>query len=187
VKLLYARSDDHKSHKFGKSQRDHDTKLIALPLLWLFINNLSRVDPRKENELAYAQALAIGLRQLKTDGNVVLEPFREEEGFTGLNKWKQRGFYATVNGDAFITPREAVDQQYAKAVHRFAWRAINTLDFVLKDGNLERYIEQARSIRGKLAEGDHKALEQIGQRAAEIIFGLEDAPPCMSRKQHIEE
>jgi len=35
------------------------------------------------------------------------------------------------------------------AVHRFAWRGITTLDFVLKDGNLERYIDQARALRAK--------------------------------------
>jgi len=44
--LLFARPDDDKSKRFGKSQRDHDTKLGALSLIALFISNISRVDPR---------------------------------------------------------------------------------------------------------------------------------------------
>src|SRR6266566_7629149 len=43
--LLFAQSDDHKAQRFGKSQRDHDTKLAALSILPLFISNLSHVDP----------------------------------------------------------------------------------------------------------------------------------------------
>jgi AbiV family abortive infection protein len=170
--LLFARSDDHKSHTFGKSQRDHDSKLAALPLLPLLIDDLSRVDRRRENERAYAQALAITLHQLKSDGNAVLQPIKKE-GFAGLNKWKQQGFYVGVDRNAFVIPREAVDPKIAEAVHHFAWRAISTLDFVLKDGNLERYVKQARSIRAKLAESDHQAFEQVGQQLAEILFGSE--------------
>jgi len=46
--LLFSRSDDHKSHTFVKSQRSHDIKLAALPLLPFLIDNLSRVDPRRK-------------------------------------------------------------------------------------------------------------------------------------------
>jgi AbiV family abortive infection protein len=171
--LLFARSDDDKSHIFGKSQRDHDIKLTGLGLLQFFIDNLSRVDPRREGQPAYAQALDNSLRQLQNDGNAVLQPI-QEEGFTGLNKWKQRGFYVGIDGNAFVAPCETVDRKYAEAVHRFAWRAISTLDFVLKGGNLERYIEQARSIRDKLAERDHKSFEQAGQQMAAILFGPQE-------------
>jgi len=172
--LLFARSDDHKSHRFGKSQRDHNTKLAALELLPLFIGNLSRVDPRYKNkEQAYGQTLAISIRQLEGDGNAVREPM-EEAGFAGLDRWKQRGFYVGIDRNAFVIPREAVDQKYAEAVRHFAWRAVSTLDFVLKGGNLERYIQQARSIRGKLSEHDHKEFEQIGRQVAQILFGSED-------------
>src|SRR5262245_28643847 len=69
----------------------------------------------------------------------------------GLNEWKQRGFYVGIQGNAFVTPCETLDRKYSETVYHFAWRAISTLDFVLKDGNLERYIAQARSIRDKLA------------------------------------
>jgi AbiV family abortive infection protein len=171
--LLFAQPDDHKSHRFGTSQRDHDTKLDAITLLPLFITNLSHVDPRRKIEQAYVEALAISLHQLQADGNAVLQPL-QQEGFAGLNKWKQRGFYVGIERNAFMTPREAVDQKFAEAVHHFAWRAISTLDFVLKDGNLGRYIEQARSIRDKLAERDHKAFEEIGQQVIEILFSPED-------------
>jgi AbiV family abortive infection protein len=57
--LLFAQSDDHKAQRFGKSLRDHDTKLAALPLLPLFISNLSHVDPRRKNKQAYAKAMVI--------------------------------------------------------------------------------------------------------------------------------
>jgi AbiV family abortive infection protein len=170
--LLFARSDDHKSHRFGKSQRGHDIKLMGLGVLPFFIDNLSRVDPRREDQPAYAQVLAISLHQLQGDGNAVLQPM-QEEGFTGLNKWKQRGLYVGIDGNAVVTPCETVDRKYAEAVYHFAWRAISTLDFVLKDGNLERYIEQARSIRDKLAERDHESFEQAGQRMAAILFDLD--------------
>ncbi len=172
--LLFARSDDHKSRTFGKSQRDHDTKLAALPLLPLLISSLSRVDPRCKNEEAYALASAITLNQLKTDGDAVLQLIQKAD-FSGLNKWKQQGFYVGVDQNAFVTPRAAVDPKIAKAVHHFAWRAITTLDFVLKQGNLERYVEQARSIRAKLAESDHHAFEQVGQQLAEVLWGSEES------------
>jgi AbiV family abortive infection protein len=102
--LLFAQSNDHKSHTFGKSQRDHVTKLAALPVLPLLITNLSRVDPRRENKQAYAEALVITLHQLKSDGNAVLQLIQKEDRcgadsrrrprrvFSGLDKWKQQGF-----------------------------------------------------------------------------------------------
>jgi AbiV family abortive infection protein len=78
--LLYARSDDHKSHTFGKSRSDHCTKLTALPLLPFFIANLSRVDPRHTDDQAYNEAMAISLHYLKSDENVVRQPIQ--------NKWE---------------------------------------------------------------------------------------------------
>lgn len=117
--LLFARSDDHKSQMFGKSQRDHDTKLSALPLLPLFINNLSQVDPRRANTQAYAEAMAISLYQLKNDENAVLQPI-QDVGFSGLNKRKQQGFYVSVDRNAFAIPREAVDPTFAETVCHFA-------------------------------------------------------------------
>jgi AbiV family abortive infection protein len=167
--LLFARSDDHKSQRFDKSQRDHASKLAALPLLPLLIGNLSRVDPRSANDQAYMDAVTISLNLLKNDGSTVLRPI-QKEGFFGLNKYKQQGLYVSVDRNAFVTPHEAVDPNFAKATYQFAWRAITALDFVLKKGNLERYIAQARSIRAKLAESDHQAFEQVGQQLAEILF-----------------
>jgi hypothetical protein len=73
-----------------------------------------------------------------------------------------------------VTPREAVDAKIAGAVHHFAWRAISTLDFVLKDPGLEPYINEARSIRAKLEESDHQAFEQVGQQFADILIGSEE-------------
>jgi hypothetical protein len=44
----------------------------------------------------------------------------------------------------------------------------DTLDFVLRDGNLERYIEQAKSMRAGMTESDHQTLEAT---ATEMLFG----------------
>lgn len=172
--LLFARSEDHKAERYGKSQRDHDIKLAALQLLPSFISNLSLVDPRRTTEAAYSQALAIGLHQLQADQKALLQLLQEDR-FAGLNRWKQRGFYVGIERNAFVSPWEAVDKKQADTVHHFAWRAVTNFDLVLGHGNLQRYVEQARSIRAKLAEDDHTSFEQIGQRIADILFGEEDA------------
>jgi AbiV family abortive infection protein len=169
--LLFARSDDPKSQMFSKSQRDHNTKLAALPALPILISNLGHIDPRrKKNEKAYAGALGISLTQLKSDGNAVLRLIGKED-FSDLNKHKQQGFYVAVDSGAFVAPRDAVNSTFSQAAHHFAWRAVSTLDFVLKDGNLERYIEKARSLRAKLSENDHQAFEQAAQELQDILFG----------------
>jgi AbiV family abortive infection protein len=171
--LLFARPDDHKSKRFGKSQRDHDIKLIALHLIVLFIKNISRADPRHGKNRAYLQALTISFNQLTSQANTVLQ-LTQGEGFAGLNKWKQRGFYVGLDQNAFAAPRDAVDEKYSQAVYQFAWQVVTTLDFVLKDGNLERYFQRARSVRGKLTERDHKGFEDIGQLIADDLFGPAD-------------
>jgi hypothetical protein len=151
----------------------NEIKLARLAQLPIFIGRLSAVDPRRESEEPYRVALAISLRELQDDGNTVLTPL-QEKGFAGLDNLKQQGLYAGVARGSFVAPREAIAKEYAEAVSRFAWRAITTIDFVLKRGNLERYIEQARSIRSKLAESDHGAFEMKGQRIAEVLFGSDE-------------
>jgi hypothetical protein len=113
--------------------------------------------------------LAISIRNLKEDGNLVLRRTRDD-GFLGLNKWKQSGLYVGVD---LKVPRDAIGPEFAKAVHQFAWRALTTLDFVLKDGNLDRYIGQARDVRTKLTERGHQELERMAERMREAWFGEE--------------
>jgi hypothetical protein len=137
---------------------------------------------RAGNDQAYAQVLAFSLYQWTQDRDTVLLAIKGE-GFSDLNAWKQHGFYVSVDGNAFMTPREAVDPNLAEAVHQFAWRTITTLDFVLTDGNLERYIEIARSIRSKLAEADHQTIEEVGQHSVEILFG--DASTFVNAREPI--
>jgi AbiV family abortive infection protein len=178
--LVFARSNDDKAQRFDKSLRGHDVKLAALQLLPLFIGNLSLVDPRRASDPAYSQALATSLHMLQDDGNAVLQLIQEED-FTGLDRWKQRGFYVGINQSVFVCPREAIDKKHAETVHHFAWRAVTTFDFVLGHGMLKRYIEQARSRRSKLAEDHHTSLEQVGQRIANILFGTDDASDSDNR------
>jgi AbiV family abortive infection protein len=173
--LLYARADGHKSKIFNKSQREHFIKLMALPLLPLFITNLSRADPRSKNDLRYITALENRLHKLAEDIAAVLQQIKKG-GLAGLDKWKQQGLYVGISQNSFVTPRETVDLTFAKAVHRLAWRAISTLDFVLNDDNLHRYIERARSTRAKLAESDDQAFEQVGQQLADILLESGETP-----------
>ena len=48
------------------------------------------------------------------------------------------------------------------------------MDFVLKAGNLERYVENARSIRSKLTENQHGEMESLGQRLFSELFSEPD-------------
>ena len=169
--LLYARHDDRKSTAFVKSGRSHTAKLTFLDIFPLLLLNLTRADPRYGKEERFNVALAISAQDLKEAGNAVLEQLGERD-FLRLDRWKQQGFYASsVEAEGrFITPSEAVSPSLAKAVHHLAWRAVTTLDFVLKGGNLKRYIEQARSVRAALTEEQHQELERRGQAVFTEIF-----------------
>ena len=161
--LLFAKPEDPKAQKFDKSQRDHVIKLLAIPLLQMLIAKISLADPRNGTDAAYREALGFGLQRIQIDGDAVLQLLLPDEGFFGLNKWKQRGLYVTTERDGFTAPREVVDEKLSKAVYQFAWRIVSTLDFVLMDGNLKRYIETFRAIRSKMTEKDHQAFEQIAK------------------------
>jgi AbiV family abortive infection protein len=166
--LLFARAGDGKSQRFDKSQRDHETKLRVVPLLPVLITNLTRVDPRFKKDPAYAEALGVNLRGWQTDRNKLFQRMQQDDFAAALNSWKQRGFYVSAERGTVITPREAVGLELAQTIHRFAWRSIGALDFVLKDGNLERYMEQAKSVRAEMTESDHQTLEAM---ATEILIG----------------
>jgi len=170
--LLFARPDDHKAERFTKATRFHDTKLGMLPLFPLIIGTLAQNGPRYKNDQAFAQATVINLQLLKADGNAVLE--RLPGGFPDLNALKQNGFYATANGQAYVAPRQNVDPTLAKLVYQLAWRATTSIDFLLKKGNLERYIPTAQEIRDKLSEEAHQALERTAADVVDQLFGETD-------------
>jgi hypothetical protein len=109
---------------------------------------------------------------LKERGNHVLS-LLEGGSFHGLDQWKQSGFYCQPRGNAFVTPAEAVEPKIAEAVYALAWQASSTLDFLLKDGNLERYIASARALRSKLSEKDHRSMEDIAERVFADLFSNE--------------
>jgi hypothetical protein len=98
---------------------------------------------------------------MKQDGNAVMDKLRDNS-FDGLDYWKQQGFYVSTGDRGFVPPRDAIDPALAKAVLQLAWRATTTLDFVL-NGALERYIENAQSIRTALTEKQHQELERLGK------------------------
>jgi hypothetical protein len=47
------------------------------------------------------------------------------------------------------------------------------------DGNLDRYIEMARSIRERAGEQDHQYFERLGKQVSQMMFGPDtpDAKP----------
>jgi AbiV family abortive infection protein len=171
--LLFARPSDHKSEAFSKALKDHSVKLTMLELFPLLLANLARIDPRYGTDDAYHETLAISFTQLKKDGNAVMGHLNDNDGFRPLNNWKQRGFYVSAHGNDLISPRDAVDPSFAEAVHQFAWRAITTLGFILKGGNLERYIETARTVREGLTENQHNELEQLAEQWFRDLFRSE--------------
>ncbi len=94
----------------------------------------------------------------------------EDGAIHGLDQWKQSGFYSQPQGNSFIAPSDAVKREATEAVYALAWRASSTLDFLLKDGNLERYIASAREFRSKLSEADHQEIENLGREIFNNLF-----------------
>jgi AbiV family abortive infection protein len=170
--LLFARSDDDRAKQFAKSLRSHATKLAALELFPLLLNNLSSVDPRN-SEGRFAQAIAASALDLKARGTTVLE-MSSGDGFHTLDSWKQKGFYSRPSDASFMKPSESVNPEMAEAVYRLAWRACSTLDFLLKDGNLQRYIDSAQTLRSKMTEEGHQELTARAEEIMTSIFPSDD-------------
>lgn len=170
--LLFARPDDHKAKAFAKSLKSHAAKLSALDLLPLLLQSIASVDPRYSKEPRFRQALVISVNDLKNCGNAVIKILKGED-FSKLDHWKQVGFYSQPLENGFITPNEAVKGEIAEAVFMLAWRATTTLNFLLKDGNLKRYIDFARKLRSKLSEEQHAAMSVAGEELANLLFPVE--------------
>lgn len=170
--LLFSRPDDHKVDYFNKSQKKHNIKLSAIPMISLLSTMIARCDPRFHTEDIFRTAIMIGHENWKKAGEEVLS-LSGCSDFEFLDNWKQRGFYVgVIGGNKFQCPRDGVDKSLAEAVHRFAKMSASNLDFSLSGGNLKRYMEQARSIRSKLSENDH---ETLASYAGELVRQLFDA------------
>jgi len=140
--------------------------LVFLPLLLGFI--ASR-DARYKVEKRFHLAVAHAIADLKERGNKVLS-LSKEASFQDLNAWKQNGSYAQPRGATFIQPAEAVEPELSEAVYMLAWRAVTTLDLLLKGQNLQRYLAFARGIRAKLSEEDHEAIRERAEVLRRQIF-----------------
>ena len=171
--LLFARANDGKAQTFAKSLKSHSTKLSALNLLPLLLSNIAMLDPRYELEPRFAQAIGISVKDLKNRGNAVVALLKGE-GFAKLDHWKQVGFYAQPMRNGFAKPNAVVTQEMAQAAHLLAWRAVSTLELLLKDGNLERYIDTARRLRASISEADHEATSAHIEEMVRLLFSEED-------------
>lgn len=169
--LLSAKPDDEKSTNFKKAQRDHATKLAAFQMLPMLVGIFASVDRRAREDESYARAVVISTRLLEEAGDRVRGALGANS-FEPLDGWKQKSFYAYLHDGEFVSPSEVVSADFAGAVHALAWRAITALEFVLSDGNLERYFEVARCARKLMTEVDHQSLEHA---ARELIEQLLDA------------
>jgi AbiV family abortive infection protein len=169
--LLSAKPDDKKSEYFKKSQRDHAVKLGKFQVLPILIRIISRVDPRCQTDEGYARAVMINVRLLEEAGDRVLSEL-EESSFESLDRWKQKCFYASIQGGKLLASREIVSEQLSSEVLGLAWRSISALDFVLSEGNLERYFEVARIVRRTMTEREHQALEDASQKLVRELLGL---------------
>jgi AbiV family abortive infection protein len=169
--LLFAKRSDYKDKKFRSGFRKHPSKLQFLDLFPFFVTSLGTADPRYEREGRYKQALALTIRNLKVERAALAPWIGEDCDLTELDRWKKTGFYSEPQGDRFLTPRQAVQEGFARAVNTLAWRFITTIDFLLKGGNLEGYFDRARRIREKASEADHQWMEKIGSQIADEIFG----------------
>ncbi len=172
--LLFSWTGDYKDENFKSGFRKHQWKLQFLDLFPLFVNCLSTADPRYGKEKRYNLALAISLSEYKTERSALSPWLGEGCDLTKLDNWKQRGFYASVQPDGFVAPGEAISGNFASAVHTLAWRFTTTVDFALKNGNVERYFDHARKLRSKMTETDHQFFETIGSEIADEIFGDPD-------------
>jgi AbiV family abortive infection protein len=167
--LIFSKPKDHKAEAFSKSLKSHETKLLALNLISMLIYNYANCDPRYDSDKAYKKALAIGINNMKNSGNNVLELI-DENDFCGLDRMKQAGFYSQLTKkNTFITPSKALGTEEVKIVYDFAELVIGNLNFVLEDGNLERYIDRAKRSRTALSMDD---LEIISAQAEELVREL---------------
>lgn len=174
--LLFARADDHKTKTFVKSMKNHSVKLSAFELLPLLIARLASFDSRFENDSRFKMTLAISMSNLKDRGNDVLALIGNVS-FSELDRWKQLGFYAQpkTGSNAFLSPSQAVKPEAAEAVYGLAWRATSLLEFILRDGTLESYIDSARVARAKLTEEDHHSIVLAAEELASELFLFDDS------------
>lgn len=165
--LLFARSDDHKAEAYVKSLKSHATKLSSLTLLPYLLGNIAGVDPRIKSEAEFAQAVVIAIKDLQERGNALFR-LLPNNSFQDLDNLKQQGFYAQPYDNVFKAPSCAINKETSDAVFSLALRATTTLDFLLKDDNLNRYIEAAKLVRGRMTEEQHQWIERMGKEFSEF-------------------
>jgi len=169
--LLFSRPGDHKDEQFRSGHRKHQWKLRFLDLFPLFLRSLAMHDSRYGNESAYNQALAVTIHNLKNERAALVAWLGESCDLTELDNWKQRGLYASADGERFLTPQERISGDFARAVYTLACRFTTTIDFLLEGENIDSYFDFAREIRAKLSEADHQLFESLGREAAEEMSG----------------
>lgn len=168
--LLFARADDEKAKGLSDALKSHATKLTTFTRFPMFLERLACIDPRWQTDEAFRTAFFMSRNTLLYDSEVLLKMLGASS-FEELNALKQKALYVSVGSAGFFAPSDAVGADVAKAVHVVARKAMTTLDFLLKSGNLDRYLENARQTRNALSEADHALLEAIAKERFRQLFG----------------
>lgn len=155
--LLLSVADDYKEQAFKSGFRRHQSKLAFLDLFPFFYNNLAMVDPRYRIP-EFKQAIAISIMALKNERAALSTFLGDACDLSDLDVWKQKGFYSSENNGKISPPIKIVPREFAEAVRTVAWRYATCVDFVLRDGNIDRYFENANSLRSKIDEDTWKRL-----------------------------
>lgn len=172
--LLFSKQGDSKSERYKKSLKAHNVKLDAFikirELLSIFIMD----DPRRK-EGSFVEQFNAGIIGIDKHARSLFNLLKCDD-FLCLNGLKQSGFYAEAKNNTFIKPNDAVTRNIAENVYLLASSATSTLELVIKDNNLERYLNQALSIREKLSEADFDELsKQIEAMFREPLDGNEES------------
>jgi AbiV family abortive infection protein len=163
--LLFAKAGDHKTKVFEDGHRRHPKKLERVPALHMWLQKVALVDPRSASDDTFKQALQISYSMDREVLQRVSELLGPAHGFESLGKWKQRGFYVSVDGGgAAELPSQAVPRELADQVVLLAQRLAGSTDFILRE-NYELYRSMVERIRGKMTEQDHQSLENAAREA----------------------
>lgn len=166
--LLFARYEDSYWQEFGDLSRNHSRKLLSAELFPLLLDKLLMNDPRWGTDLAFGRAINLSREDL---GRRLLELYSHlgASAFTGLSRWKERGLYVHESDGGFAASRDLVRLEQAQILVGVAFRSVTTLDFVLKDGGLERYLGFARQIRSNLSDSALVELEKFRRHFSSLL------------------
>jgi len=182
--LLFSRAGDYKATAFSQGSNKHESKLLSLELFPFFVQSLANNDPRY-GTYQYNTAIAITLTNFRDEYTALAE--HGINTFVELDAWKQKGFYASENGNRIVSPDELITEGLATAVVVLARRLTTTIDFLLEDGNIDRYFRLAEKVRSSFSKEDWEWLDKESTKNIEktlTAIGMESTE-CTANSNNI--